>query len=94
MTDSQAEFLQIFDSVIHRDGASNLRDYLIRSDFFRAPASIRYHCAFAGGLCEHSINVYKRLLENVQREYGENWEKIVPHETVAICGLLHTTCAR
>ena len=92
MADCQAEFLQIFDSVIHRDGASNLRDYLIRSDFFRAPASIRYHCAFAGGLCEHSINVYKRLLENVRREYGENWEKAVSHETVAICGLLHDLC--
>ncbi len=92
MVDRQAEFLEIFDTVIKREGASNLREYLIKSDFFRAPASIRYHCAFTGGLCDHSINVYKRLLENVQREYGENWEKIVSHETVGICGLLHDLC--
>ena len=92
MADRQAEFLQIFDSAIRRDGAANLREYLIKSDFFRAPASIRYHCAHAGGLCEHSINVYKRLLENVQREYGEDWEKTVSHESVAVCGLLHDLC--
>lgn len=90
--DHQQEFLRIFDEYIRRDGAKELRSYLLRSDFFRAPASIRYHCAYAGGLCEHSVNTYRRLLANVQNEYGKDWEQKYSHETVAICGLLHDLC--
>ena len=86
------EFLEIFDTYIRRDGAKELRAYLLRSDFFTAPASTRYHCAYEGGLCEHSVNTYRRLLQNVRIEYGEKWEDVVPHETVAVCGLLHDLC--
>jgi len=92
MADKKEEFLEIFDSRIRREGAKELRNYLLRSDFFKAPASMRYHCAFEGGLCEHSVNTYKRLLKNVMAEYGEEWEKTVPHESVAVCGLLHDLC--
>lgn len=92
MADKKEEFLEIFDSRIRREGAQELRNYLLRSDFFKAPASMRYHCAFEGGLCEHSVNTYKRLLKNVMAEYGEEWEKTVPHESVAVCGLLHDLC--
>ncbi len=86
------EFLKIYDTYIRREGAKELRNYLLRSDFFTAPASTRYHCAYEGGLCEHSVNTYLRLLQNVQIEYGEKWESSVSHETVAICGLLHDLC--
>ncbi len=88
----QETFLQIFDEQIRREGAAELRAYLLRSDFFRAPASTRYHCAYEGGLCEHSVNTYRRLLRNVQNEYGAEWEQKFSHETVAICGLLHDLC--
>lgn len=88
----QETFLQIFDEHIRREGAAELRAYLLRSDFFRAPASTRYHCAYEGGLCEHSVNTYRRLLKNVQNEYGAEWEQKFSHETVAICGLLHDLC--
>ena len=71
----QETFLQIFDEQIRREGAAELRAYLLRSDFFRAPASTRYHCAYEGGLCEHSVNTYRRLLRNVQNEYGAEWEQ-------------------
>lgn len=92
MIDKQEEFINIFDTYIKRDGAAELKNYLLKSDFFQAPASIRYHCAYEGGLCEHSINTYKRLLDNVKREYGDTWENRYSHETVAICGLLHDLC--
>ena len=92
MVDKQEEFLNIYDQYIKREGAAELKNYLLKSDFFRAPASIRYHCAYEGGLCEHSINTYKRLLANVSREYGEKWEEKYSHETVAVCGLIHDVC--
>ncbi len=86
------QFLEIFDNNIKRQGAEKLREYLLGSDFFTAPASGRYHCAYEGGLCEHSVNVYKRLLDIVKKEYGDKWEDVVSHETVAICALLHDVC--
>lgn len=90
--DKKGEYLSIFEKYIKRSGADELKNYLLRSDFFQAPASTRYHCAFEGGLCEHSVNVYKRLLAIVQNEYGDGWEKVYSHETVAVCGLLHDLC--
>lgn len=92
MQDKKEEFLTIFDEQIHRQGAADLKNYLLRSDFFTAPASTRYHCAYEGGLCEHSINVYRRLLANVKMQFGEEWESTVSHESVAVCGLLHDLC--
>lgn len=90
--DSKQVFLNVFDKYIKRTGAAELRNYLIKSDFFTAPASMRYHCAFEGGLCEHSVNTYRRLSVNVRHEYGETWEQKFSHETIAICGLLHDVC--
>ena len=90
--DSEEEFLKIFDENITRPGADGLRKYLLGSDFFTAPASGRFHCCHEGGLCEHSINVYKRLLAIAKAEYGDEWESRLPHESIAICGLLHDVC--
>lgn len=90
--DKKDEFLQIFDGKIKREGSEALRAYLEESDFFRAPASMRYHCAYAGGLCEHSVNVYRRLLNHMRTEYGDTYEKIASDESIAICGLLHDLC--
>ncbi len=86
------DFLKIYNTYIKREGADKLLAFLEGSDFFTAPASTRYHSAFEGGLCSHSINVYKRLLFNVQSEFGEEWENHYSYETIAICSLLHDLC--
>ena len=51
------EFIQIFQDNIKRQGADMLLQWLVSTDFFIAPASTKYHCAFEGGLALHSINV-------------------------------------
>lgn len=86
------EFIKIYKENIKREGSEKLLTYLQNSDFFTAPASSRFHCAYEGGLCEHSINVYKRLLKNVENEFGKEWEKFISAESVAICSLLHDLC--
>lgn len=88
------EFIEIFKANITRDGADKLLDYLTnKSDFFTAPASARYHGAYAGGLCEHSLNVYHCLVDYLQRErvqelYGLEYSD----ESIAIVALLHDLC--
>ena len=88
------EFLEIYRANIHRECAEALLDYLEnKSDFFTAPASTRYHGAYAGGLCDHSVNVYHCLRDylsraRVQELYGLEYSE----ETVALVALLHDVC--
>lgn len=84
-------FIEIYEREITREGSAKLLEYIKSSDFFDAPASTRFHLARKGGLCEHSLNVYYRLKELVEREKAEWSERITP-ETVAVCGLLHDLC--
>lgn len=86
------EFLELYNQYITREGSDKLLEYIKRSDFFTAPASARFHLAVEGGLAQHSVNVYKRLLSLVKAEYGEDYTKTVSDETIAICGLLHDLC--
>ena len=66
---AREEFIEIFRENIHREGAEALRDYLMnKSDFFTAPAAAKYHGSYAGGLCEHSRNVYHCLSDYLSRE--------------------------
>lgn len=90
--EAKEEFLEIFYDNIDRDGADKLLEWLERSDFFTAPASTRRHNAFKGGLCQHSLNVYKRFVKILESEYGQEWYKKVSPESVAIMGLLHDVC--
>ena len=88
------EFIDIYREHIHREGSGELLDYLEhKSDFFTAPASARFHGAYAGGLCEHSVNVYRCLeaylaRERVREVYGMDY----PPESAAIAALLHDVC--
>ena len=88
------EFFEIFRSNVHREGAEALLDYLEnKSDFFTCPASAKFHGAYAGGLCDHSLNVYHCLKDYLARErVQELYGLEVPDESVAIAALLHDLC--
>ena len=91
---AKEEFIEIYQNCIKREGAEELLDYLTnKSDFFTAPASARFHGSHPGGLCEHSVNVYRCLADylarpRVQELYGLEYSD----ESVAIAALLHDLC--
>ena len=95
MKQKQEETMQVFKNYfahINRPGAVDLLKWIESNGFFSAPASKRHHGSFPGGLAEHSINVYRRLLrlnddEEKRRQYPQ-----YDLETIAICGLLHDLC--
>ena len=91
---TKEEFLEIYRANIVREGADALLEYLEqKSDFFTSPASARYHGAYAGGLCDHSVNVYHCLSEYLARErVQELYGLEAPAESVAIVSLLHDLC--
>ena len=80
------EFIEIFTSNVKREGSDRLLDYLTNSDFFTAPASAKFHMAEIGGLCQHSVNVYRRLLKLIKSDFGENYAATYSDETIAIVG--------
>lgn len=88
----QEQFVSIFTKHIKREGSDNLLDWLITTDFFTAPASSKFHSAYEGGLCDHSIKVFNRFVKLLNMEYGENWTDRISMESVAIIALLHDLC--
>lgn len=91
---TREEFVAIYRQHIHREGSEELLDYLLnKCDFFTAPASARFHGAYVGGLCDHSVNVFRCLEDylarpRVREVYGLDYDM----ESVAIVALLHDLC--
>ena len=81
------EFLTICKASIQREGLENLLDWLSKADFFTAPASTKYHGAYPGGLCQHSIDVY---------QYAKRLTFLMPappsEESLTIATLFHDLC--
>ena len=92
---NKERFIEIFRTHVKREGAGALLDYLMSpaSDFFTAPASTRYHNAWEGGLCAHSLNVYDCLVDYMNRpKVKEEFGLLYTEESIAIAALLHDLC--
>ena len=92
---AKEKFIHYYKTYITREGADELLEYLCsdKSDFFTAPASTRFHGAYEGGLCEHSVNVFEALREYVSRpRFTEEYGLSYSDETIAIVSLLHDLC--
>jgi 23S rRNA maturation-related 3'-5' exoribonuclease YhaM len=70
-----------------RDGIDNLINYLEIEGFFTAPASTRFHGCFAGGLAEHSLNLYEML-----SGYNQSLKLGIEENSIIIAALLHDVC--
>ncbi len=86
---------------VQRPGMDKLLEYIQGSDFYRAPASTKYHLACPGGLLQHSLNVLDALRGLLQwNSIESHWEyhtacKIVdtiPDDSVIMMALLHDIC--
>lgn len=86
-------FKKIVTENIERDGIDNLLEWVEHeTDFFTAPASTRYHGSYEGGLVEHSLNVYDRLVWEMENTVGAGWQEIYSPESIAIIALFHDLC--
>lgn len=84
----KGEFRNIVQRYIRRDGIESLMASLEQGDFYTAPASTRFHGCEMGGLCAHSIAVYRQL-EKLAKLYAPNKYS---DETLAIVALFHDLC--
>ena len=82
MEERKQEFIHLL-SFVERDGVQKLLEWLESTDFYTAPASTKYHGAYAGGLLEHSLNVFRRLVKRCPA---------ADMDTLTIAALLHDVC--
>lgn len=93
ITELKEEFLSTYNENIKRDGADNFLNYLLKTDFFTAPASTRFHGSHEGGLLAHSLNVYHCLKDYLERDRTKQLYRMnYSEETIALCALLHDVC--
>lgn len=83
------KFLTLCRENILRSGREDFLDWLEnQTDFFTAPASTKFHGNYAGGLLEHSLNVYQAF----QKLRSAFPDVEVTEETAVIITLLHDVC--
>lgn len=64
MNFNKKRYLEIINSITLADAdIKGLINWLEKSDFFSAPATLKYHGSYPGGLCEHSLKVYDNLVK-------------------------------
>ena len=82
------EFINLLRST-NREGIEEIIQFLEKSDFYKAPASTRFHGSFEGGLLEHSMKVYEILKHKVKNSV---LDLNVSDDTLIIIALLHDIC--
>lgn len=82
------KFIELLKST-NRENIDGLIEFIEKTDFFKAPASTRFHGAFEGGLLEHSMKVYEILKDKVQKAVIPI---DTPEESLIIIALLHDIC--
>lgn len=100
ITAAREEFIGLCRAHINRSGLDELLDYLDRrTDFFTAPSSTRFHLNERGGLCRHSINVFRTLTAFYEAAVGpaiqagtSPFAEEVPAESLAVVALFHDVC--
>ena len=63
-------------------------DYLIKNDFFKKPAAIKYHGNYTGGLFDHSLEVATDLVK-MTKDLGLEWQN---PRSPYIVGMFHDLC--
>lgn len=78
---------------VNRSGINDLVSWLeTETDFFKAPASTKFHGNYDGGLLEHSLHVLEFALIDFNHiiKYKPELEKL--RESVIISALFHDVC--
>lgn len=93
---NKQEFIELLRST-KREGIENLINWLSeKSDFFSAPSSTVYHGNFPGGLCLHSLNVYRAAVKfmDTYKDLARADKNVdaIREDEIIISALLHDLC--
>lgn len=102
---NKEEFEGLVRKYVKRDGVEKLLSWLASTDFFTAPASTQYHLCVEGGLCQHSLNVFYRMVDlcnmyfckkpddsNIYNGVTTEEQGAFDMENIAVVALFHDIC--
>ena len=93
---NKKRFIDLFKKYVvpNYDNADKLLEWICNTDFFISPASTRYHLCVEGGLCQHTLNVYDRLVKVLKDEYGNDYNKAlgINDASIVLVALCHDLC--
>lgn len=85
---NKTRFLQLLGEIDDvRVDTEGLARYLLNTDFFMAPASTKYNCAYDGGLVEHTLHVY-----DIMSDLVDVMKAKVSRNELLTVSLLHDVC--
>lgn len=90
--DLKTKFEELYNSLMSREGSDKLLEFIRKSDFYKAPASTRFHGCVEGGLLRHSMLVYACL---IAKRSSEVWIPLLMQytdETLFLVSALHDLC--
>lgn len=87
LREQTGQFIEICHRDIRRDGIEKLLGWIDKTDFYKVPASTKYHGAYEGGLCQHSLDVLSQAVP-LANAYGIE----ASIESLTICSLFHDVC--
>lgn len=87
-TKTLSERLETFEDCVDSGLLQNMKTTLVERNFFSAPAALKHHGNFPGGLFYHSLVVAK-LLDEYSTKCELEWER---KESPLIVGILHDMC--
>ena len=88
MEDLKERFISLLKST-NREGMDELLNFIEKTDFYKAPASTRFHGCKENGLLEHSLKVYEILDHKVK---NCSIPMQISDDTIKIVALLHDLC--
>lgn len=88
MERNKEERIKIFTDLMEDICPDGFIERLEAEGYFEAPAGMKYHGAYEGGLFDHSFQVAKELLA-LTGALGLSWERV---EGPVVVGLLHDLC--
>lgn len=90
MEKNREAFMALWNEYVKgRKGDKAVLRYLEEAGFFTSPASTKYHGAFPGGLCYHSVNVATEVLGMMAQHQLEDENM---NASAVTCALLHDIC--
>lgn len=90
INNNKTEFIELVRRIKRPDAKiEELINTLETSDFFVAPASVKNHNSFEGGLCDHCLNVYYNMRHLVNYKFSEIEINDEIEESIIILALLH-----
>lgn len=93
MSDKSRDYMTLMEEIFQAKGLSEEQfdrfyGWIIKTDFFTAPASTRFHGSYEGGLVEHHIDVYNEAIDLVSLPKFKDCDPVSAY----LVSLVHDFC--